>query len=65
MAGILFVALSCGIMGVLSLLGVFCVLDVLGLFGVSRVIQVRPPHANKSGFAISAIDKYKLGSRYR
>ena len=31
---------------------------------MSRIIQVRPPHANKSGFAISATDKYKLGSRY-
>ena len=26
--------------------------------------QVQLPHANKSGFAISATDKYKLGSRY-
>ena len=30
-----------------------------------QLIQVRPPHANKSGFAISVTAKYKLGSRYR
>ena len=34
-------------------------------WAMSRLIQVRLPHANKSGFAISATDKYKLGSRYR
>ena len=31
---------------------------------MSRQIQVRQPHTNKSGFAISAINKYTLGIRY-
>ena len=31
---------------------------------MSRQIQVRQPHTNKSGFAISAINKYTLGNRY-
>ena len=32
---------------------------------MSRQIHVRQPHTNKSGFAISAINKYMTGSRYR
>ena len=32
---------------------------------MSRLIQVRLPHTNKSGYAKSATDKYKLGSRYQ
>ena len=31
---------------------------------MSRLIQVRQLQTNKSGFAISAINKYMLGSRY-
>ena len=32
---------------------------------MSRQIQVRQPHTNKAGFAIYAINKYMVGSRYR
>ena len=31
---------------------------------MSRLIQIRPNQTNESGFVISAITKYMLGSRY-
>ena len=48
--------LECGPAGWLALLPIKA--------GNARQIQIRQPHTNKTGFAISAIHKYTVGSRY-